>query len=256
MMESRHQISLAIQRWAAWTPGLTTPAEWRSWAEGAREIGGLDPPDVSFVAPLMRRRLSSLSRMAFRAAADCLDETNDVAYVFCSRYGEYHRSFGILTDLAQGSPASAAAFSTSVHNTAASLFAIENKHTSSAISVAGGDATLETGFIEAWSQLASNAANAILLVCHDEPLPPLYSEQRTTIYHPAAIAMLLRSAREGDSSDILHLRWDSSVTDSAPPAPPADPALSVLKSLLTNGGTVEIDSGRLVWTWSATLGAD
>ncbi len=254
-MESRDQISLAIQRWSAWTPGLSTPAEWRSWAEGARRIGGLEPPDVAFVAPLLRRRLSSLSRMAFRVAADCLDETDDVAYVFCSRYGEYHRSFGILTDIAQGSPASAAAFSTSVHNTAASLFAIENKHTSPAISVAGGDATLETGFIEAWSQLESGAANAILLVYHDEPLPPLYSEQRTTVQHPAAIAMLLKSAQEGDPSDTLHLRWDSSDANSATPAPPTDPALSVLKSLLTNGGPVEFDSGRLVWTWSATLAA-
>lgn len=255
-MEPMQQISLAIHRWAAWAPGLATAADWRSWAQGERAIGGSEPPDVAFVAPLMRRRLSGLSRMAFRVAADCLGETNDVAYVFCSRYGEYQRSFGILTDLAQDAPASAAAFSMSVHNTAASLFAIETKHTSSAVSVAGGDTTLETGFIEAWSQLESRAANSILLVYHDEPLPPIYSEQSTTVEHPVAIALLLRSVREKDPSDILHLGWDSSekVLDSA--GFPPNPALSVLKSLLTGGAAIVFDSGRLVWTWSVTHASD
>ncbi len=253
-MESQQQIALAVCRWAAWAPGVTDSPSWHAWADGEKTITGSVAPDVQFVAPMMRRRLSRLSRMAFRVAVDCLaDEEESVAYVFCSRYGEYHRSYGILKDLANGEPASASAFSMSVHNTSASLFAIEKQDSSQSTAVAGGEATLEAAFLEAWCLLSNDAASTVLVVYHDEPLPELYRDQATTVLNSAAFAMLLRLPDAGQDVIKLRFSWDARREETAPPRLASDPALQVLGLLLKGGKPVVLDTGRLVWTWSRSV---
>ena len=252
-MTPQQQIALAVCRWAAWAPGVTDTPSWHAWAEGVRTINGPVAPDVRFVAPMMRRRLSGLSRMVFRVAVDCLaDEEDSVAYVFCSRYGEYNRSYGLLTDLANGEPASAAAFSNSVHNTSASLFAIDRRDTSQSTAVAGGEATLETAFMEAWSLLSDGMAPRVLVVYHDEPLPELYRGQPTTVLNSAAFAMLLRLPDSGRDAIDLRLSWDPQEEIPAEPCTASDPALRVLGLLLKGGDPVVLDTHRLVWTWSTS----
>ena len=193
--------------------------------------------------------------MAFRVAADCLDgagENGDSpAFVFCSRYGEYARSYGILGGFASGDPASAAAFSMSVHNTATSLFSIETKDRSASTAMAGGEATLEAGFLEAWSLLVNRAAPSILLIYHDERLPDLYRDEETTVAHDAAIALLLKlpGADTGDRAG-LTLEWSADRPGTEGPVV-ADPALEVLRLLIDGGGSFTLDAGRLVWTWRA-----
>ncbi len=250
-MTSQQQITLSVCRWAAWAPGVTDTPSWHAWAEGGRTINGPVAPDVQFVAPLLRRRLSGLSRMVFRVAVDCLGDGEDsIIHVFCSRYGEYNRSYGILTDLANREPASAAAFSNSVHNTSASLFAIDRRDTSQSTAVAGGEATLETAFMEAWSVLSDGMAGAALVVYHDEPLPELYRGQPTTVMNSAAFAMLLRLPDPERNAIDLRLSWDPREEISAEPCTARDPALQVLGLLLKSGDPVVLDTVRLVWTWS------
>jgi hypothetical protein len=250
-MKFGQHIALAVCRWSAWAPGVTDKASWHSWAEGKTTISGPVEPDVKFVPPLARRRLSGLSRMVFRAAADCLaDEEEPASYVFCSRWGEYQRSFGILTNLANDEPASAAAFSSSVHNTSASLFAIERHDHSQSTALAGGEATLETGFLEAWCQLTDETASTVLLVYHDEPLPDLYRDQPTTIRNSAAFAMLLRLPEPGQDAIDLRLSWGTQEKIPAVPCIAADPALDVLRLLLNGGDPVVLNTERLVWSWS------
>ncbi len=252
-MKSQQEITLAVCRWAAWAPGVTETSSWHAWAEGVKSINGPVAPDVQFVAPLMRRRLSGLSRMVFRVAVDCLaNEEQSVAYVFCSRYGEYNRSYAILTDLANGGPASAAAFSNSVHNTSASLFAIEKQDTSQSTAMAGGEATLETAFMEAWSLLSDGIAPAVLVVYHDEPLPELYRGQPTTVLNSAAFGMLLRLPAPGREAINLRLSWHPHEVVPAEPCSTSDPALQVLGLLLKDGVPVTLDTERLVWTWSTS----
>ncbi len=255
-MESDQQITLSVRRWAAWAPGLTDQSSWHAWSEGTRAICGPVAPDVKFVAPMMRRRLSRLSRMAFRVAADCLSEEQDaIAFVFCSRYGEYHRSYGILENLAAGEPASAAAFSMSVHNTAASLFAIETQNTAQATALSGGEATLEAAFLEAWSLMSDGAAPAVLVVYHDEPLPELYRDSATTVRNSAAFAMLLRPPESGDDVPELQLSWGLAKESAVANCDTPDPALEVLRLLLRGGDPVVLDTGRLIWTWSRNAAA-
>jgi hypothetical protein len=220
--------------------------------EGKQAISGPVAPDVQFVAPMARRRLSGLSRMAFRVAVDCLaDEQDSVAYVFCSRYGEYNRCYGILTDLAKGDPASAAAFSNSVHNTAASLFAIERQDHAQSTAIAGGEATLEAGFMEAWCLLSDGIASSVLVVYHDEPLPELYLGQPTTVMNSAAFAMLLRLPERGRDAPNLQLSWRTQSEMPAGPCTVSDPALQVLRLLLKGGDPINLATERLIWTWIA-----
>lgn len=251
-MEAQQSISLAVCRWSAWAPGVTDIAAWHGWAEGENPISGPVAPDVKFVAPMARRRLSGLSRMVFRVAVDCLaDEQESIAYVLCSRYGEYNRSYGILNELAKGEPASATAFSNSVHNTSASLFAIEKQDHAQSTAIAGGEATLEAGFMEAWSLLSDGIASAVLVVYHDEPLPDLYQRQPTTVINSAAFAMLLRLPESGGNATNLRLSWRAQQDASAGPCAVSDPALQVLRLLLKDDGPVDLDTERLIWSWSA-----
>jgi hypothetical protein len=230
---------------------VTDEAAWHSWAEGKTAINGPVAPDVQFVAPLARRRLSGLSRMVFRTAVDCLTgEEGPVSYVFCSRWGEYNRSFGILTGLANGEPASAAAFANSVHNASASLFAIEKQDHSQSTALAGGAATLEAGFIESWSQLSDHLASTVLLIYHDEPLPELYRGQPSTVRNSAAFAMLLRLPQPGRAAIDLRLSWGAQEEIPAAPCTASDPALQVLGLLLKGGDPVVLNTERLVWSWS------
>jgi len=250
-MKSEQQITLAVCRWSAWAPGVTDTASWHGWAAGEKIISGPVAPDVKFVAPMARRRLSALSRMVFRTAVDCLaDEEEATAYVFCSRYGEFNRSYGILSGLAKGETVSAAAFSNSVHNTSASLFAIEKRDHSQSTAIAGGEATLEAGFMEAWCLLSDEMASKVLLVYHDEPLPALYRGQPTTVINSAAFAMLLRLPEPGQEAIDLRLSWCAREEKPAAPCTASDPALQVLRLLLKGGDPVVHDAERLVWTWS------
>ena len=180
------------------------------------------------------------------------DEDGSVDFVFCSRYGEYNRSYGILTDLANGEPVSAAAFSNSVHNTSVSLLAIEKQDTSRSTAVAGCEATLETAFIEAWSVLNDALATAVLVVYHDEPLPEIYRDQPTTVFNSAAFAMLLRLPDPGRDAMELQLSWDSHADYPAEPCTSLDPALQVLGLLLKGGAPVMLNTERLIWAWSRT----
>lgn len=189
--------------------------------------------------------------MAFRVAANCLDgSVNSASFVFCSRYGEYSRSFGILEGLASGEPASAAAFSMSVHNTATSLFSIETSDNSTSTALAGGEATLETGFLEAWSLLMNHTANAVLLVYHDECLPELYRMQPTTVDHDAAFAMLLKRPDETGGCAELSLEWGTGGKNTETAGTVPDQALEIVRLLSQGDGSCSIDAGRLIWTWS------
>lgn len=250
-------IDLAVVRWSAWAPGLSEVSAWKEWAAGTRDLSP-DPekPDVSFVPAMLRRRLSSLSRMAFHVAAQCLDSGPPPdAYVFCSRYGEYERSFEILSGLARQEAVSPAAFSHSVHNTSASLLSIDREDPAPYTALAAGAATLESAFLEAWALLNSQEAGRVLLVYHDEPLPPLYKEQETNVTLKCALALVLQPCEAGLEADRLRLSWQGTPDDAPLPLEANDPALRVVRLLIDGGDPFTNDTGRLVWSWTRHAGA-
>src|SRR3546814_2016240 len=149
-------------------------ASWHEWAAGKKSIAGPADPDVSFVKPLLRRRLSPLNRMAFYVASSCMPEGETPFCIFCSRYGEYARAFEILNSMAGGEPVSPNAFSLSVHNTVSSLFSIARGDRTHSTAMAAGASTLEGGFLEASGLLAeAPAASALRSEEHTSELQSL-----------------------------------------------------------------------------------
>lgn len=63
-------------------------------------------PGVEFIDPMVRRRLSRLSRLALQAAHDCVGAHGALRVVFASRHGELTRTTGILEDISAAEPIS------------------------------------------------------------------------------------------------------------------------------------------------------
>ena len=160
-------------------------ARWSSWPAGETA-----PPDVGFVEPLVRRRLSSLSKMALKTAHDCAADREAVRLVFASRHGELRRTTRILDDIVAGEPVSPTAFSLSVLNAMAGVYSIARRDKSPATAIAAGAETLGYALLEAHAQHAADPSTPVLVVYADEPA----DERFGAIGHEApacALALLL-----------------------------------------------------------------
>jgi len=189
--------------------------------------------------------------MVFKVAAECL-EAEDISpvVVFCSRYGEFLKAFEMLENLAKDEPISPMTFSLSVHNTAISLLSIMRQDNSHATALAGGDATLETGFVESWALLKERAASSVLLIYCDHVLPEIYSGQTTNVDQNVALAFLFQLPEERKENIRLGLSWSKGKSDDYQARMKIDRSpLRVLKLLLTGGEPINSQFGRIMWAW-------
>lgn len=198
-------------------------------------------PVVDFLPPLLRRRLSELSRMALWAAYQCADGRHDLPTVFASPHGEIHRTTQLLDDLAAGEPLSPNGFSLSVHNTAAGLYAIASGNRASATAVAAGADTLALAVVDAVGQLA-RGADAVMVVMADEPLPEFYRRWAEAGARRFALALLLEPAAAGPA-------WR--LERCAASAAAGEPAgLGLLRLLNGVGAELAVAGERGGWRWS------
>ncbi|MGA7817843.1 beta-ketoacyl synthase chain length factor [Caballeronia sp.] len=130
--------------------------------------------DISFIEPIVRRRLSSLSRSALKVAHDCVAELDRVRVVFASRHGELRRTTEILRAISTGEPVSPTAFSLSVLNAMTGIFGIARGDRSPASAVSAGAETLGLALLEAHAQFAVDPDWPVLVVYADEPADPVY----------------------------------------------------------------------------------
>ena len=89
---------------------------------------GLAPlPELSAIDAKQRRRLSPLAKLAL-AARQGLAQTADLAQIdhilWCSSYGDEHKTLAILQDIARDEAPPPTAFATSVHNATAGLYSM------------------------------------------------------------------------------------------------------------------------------------
>lgn len=165
-------------------------ARWSSWPAGAATT-----PDIGFIEPLVRRRLSTLTKMALKVAHDCAAHCDAVRLVFASRHGELGRTTGILDDIVAGQPVSPTSFSLSVLNAMAGVYSIARRDRSPATAISAGAETLGYALLEAHAQYSADPATPVLVVYADEPADERYG----SVAHEAsagALAVLLdRDAR-------------------------------------------------------------
>lgn len=171
------QFEFVVADWAAYADGLTTKSDWLAWALSEPRLPAsavAQMPALSEVAPMMRRRIDRLGRLACQVAYWCQSAEPDVPLVFASRYGDATRSLALLGDLVHSQPLSPTGFALSVHNAVAALYSIARGDLGNAVVVAGGRATAAAALIEARALLADGAPE-VLVVCYDAPLPDGYA---------------------------------------------------------------------------------
>lgn len=247
-------MRLRVMRWAAWSGGLSKAEDWGAWADGVTVPSGDAAPDVGFLPSLQRRRMSRLSRTALAVAHDCLEAaSSQPALVFCTRYGEYGRTYELLEALAAKESLSPAQFSVSVHNTAVGLCSIHEGIRDYSTAVSAGPETLEYGFLDCAALLNTGEADEALLVFHDEPVPDVYGRPVPGFPGGLALALLLRGA--GQSGDELELTWraragECTQTPSEPMPCAMDHAGNVIRLLTGRAEGCSHEDSRLHWTWS------
>jgi hypothetical protein len=240
--------AVAIERWAAWAPGVETPAQWHSWAQGDIEISQAGAPDVDFLPAMFRRRLSRLSRMALRAAYNCLGSDHPpVRSVFCSRHGELSRTAELLNSITCAEALSPTAFSMSVHNTASGLYSIARQDKSASSTIASGIDSLESGFLDAAAALhAGPADERLMLVIADEEPPEPFGSLAAENGPAYAAAFLLTRSERGDGISLALTGNHDAAGDSRPDEPHA---LSLLRFLINRGKELTLKTDRLIWKW-------
>lgn len=153
---------------------------------------------VEFIEPMVRRRLSRLSKLALQAAHDCANGHGALRMVFASRHGELTRTTTLLDAITAGEPVSPTAFGLSVLNAASGIFGIVRGDRSAATALSAGSETLGYALLEAHAQAESGPADAppVLLVYAHEPANDIYAAH-DDIARSEALAILLdaRSAR-------------------------------------------------------------
>lgn len=191
MVERHEHIVLPIAAWSAWAPGIESAQAWNSWAAGDLDPGNEGSPALTFVDPLMRRRLSRLARMALHVAHACTDASPAERSVFASRHGELQRTVGMLHNLARGTPLSPTDFSLSVHNAIAGVRSIVRRDHSPSVAVAAGEESFAYGLVEAAGQYHLDSKRPVLFVYVDEPVPEEYRRFVPDKEMPHAIALLI-----------------------------------------------------------------
>lgn len=242
-------LAFHIERWAAWAAAdspdteacIETASQWQAWSCGDIAISTQERnPALPFVAPMLRRRLSRLSRLALKTAYMAAGENHALPTVFCSRHGEIHRTRNLLGDLAAGERLSPMAFSLSVHNTASGLYSIASGNTAPSTAIAAGRDTLAMAVIEAAGLLLQRPQ--VLLVFADEPLPEDYREFADEPTAAFGLALLL-NREQGEV-------WTLAATGDQPDTPDECMGLALLRTLASGTGSITTTGERHGWKWS------
>lgn len=165
-------------------------ARWSYWPAGAQK------PGLPFLEPMVRRRLSALSKMALHVAHACVAEREAVRVVFASRHGELRRTGEILDSIAADEPVSPTAFSLSVLNAMTGVFGIARGDRCPATAISAGPETLGYALLEAYSQYRADPSTPVLLVYADEPVDARYGPVDDEVA-AGALAVLLDDGEDG-----------------------------------------------------------
>lgn len=226
-------------------------ARWSFWSSVSESL-----PEVAFVDPMMRRRLSALSRMALKVAGDCVDAQSRTRVVFASRHGELRRTTDILRDIEANKPVSPNAFSLSVLNAMTGLFGIVRGDRSPATALSAGAQTLGYALLEGHALHAEDPGSPVLIVYADEPADARYGALDQEVQR-GAFAMLL------DASEAPQGRLACSLAENKPGtaaqlythAREFATQSEALHHCLSEGERTEWQGSGGTWQWSWHVGA-
>jgi len=157
---------------------IVASASWRATAEAPK-------PDVSFVPPLERRRLTGVERAAL-AVADRVKGEGATPVVFASRWGEIGVTAKLMRQFHSDGEMSPAGFSASVHNAAPGAFSLLTRNHAPYTAIAARARSLEAGLLEAVVR-----AEEIVFVYAEEATPDLYRGAFADLQEGCAVAFRL-----------------------------------------------------------------
>ncbi len=157
--------------------------EWRASPESPK-------PDVSFVPPMERRRLTGVEKAALSVAYQALaDEANkEIPIVFASRWGEIGTTFKLIQQMKEEGEMSPAGFSNSVHNAAPGHLSLLLKNHAPYTAIAAGPESYEMGLLE-----ASTYPGKVLFVYAEEATPEFYRPTFPDVQTAHAVALLMEN---------------------------------------------------------------
>ena len=168
-------------------------ATWRATAEAPK-------PDVSFVPPMERRRLTGVERAALSVAWQVKTDA-ELPVVFASRWGEIGVTLKLMNQFHADGEMSPAGFSASVHNAAPGAFSLLTKNHAPYTAIAARDRSLEAGLLEtlvlrreAIFVYAEEATPKFYLPAFGEPQPACAVALRVTESPEAPVSVDFRHA--------------------------------------------------------------
>ena len=236
---------------SSWAPGLPSGLDWLAWQQGRQLPEGSDPPDLSHIKPMQRRRLSLSARAAFAVGYECLQKAtvaSEVVCVFSNAYGPTPMTANMLENIARAEPISPTSFSISVHNAIAGQFSIAHGITAPSSTIAPGRDGVGGAFIEAMGWLNKNDATEVLLCFYEEPLDPRLKPFEEQLPTPMATGILIAS-EHSEAGHNVDLSREIDVCSTAQNIPHWRQILSLGAFLAGEDETLTLRSGGVSYRW-------
>ena len=156
-------------------------AEWRASAECPK-------PDVSFVPPMERRRLTGVEKAALSVAWKVYPAGEPIPVVFASRWGEIGTTVKLMRQMHEEGEMSPAGFANSVHNATPGHWSLLTKNRAPYTAIAAGPDSREMGLLE-----ASTYPGKVVFVYAEEETPELYRAYFPDVQASHAEALLIEN---------------------------------------------------------------
>lgn len=197
-------IKFAVTEWTGWTPALPL----HSGVNGT-SIKHNDTPDVSAIAPMLRRKLNALGRACAATVLHTLPPAAaDIPLVYCSQHGDIERTLAVLLELAESASVSPNNFSLAVHNAVCGVLSIHAGLTGPINAIAAGEQALVPVLLEAAGLLSADCPQVLCVMC-DVPLPAVYRSTSSQPHAPYAMCFIVSTAGKTG----LFLQQSNAATD-------------------------------------------
>jgi hypothetical protein len=165
-------------------------AKWCFWSPGE---DGTEAPLLPFVSPMLKRRLSQLSRMVLYAVHYVSQGRQQVKISFSSEYGEITQQLKISEEILESEKISPAKFSNSVFNAPVAMTTIAEKNMQGYSAICSGKDSFYYGLSECLAALRCGADKERIFVHGDELVPLPYQALTGGANTPFVLAFFLSS---------------------------------------------------------------
>ena len=160
---------------------ILAKAEWTESPESPK-------PDVRFIPPMERRRLTPLEKAALSVAWKVYPHGEQIPVVFASRWGEIGTTLKLMKQMHDEGEMSPAGFSNSVHNAAPGHLSLLTGNKAPYTAIAAGPESYDMGLLE-----ASTYPGKVLFVYAEETTPEMYRPHFPEVLSAHAEALLIEN---------------------------------------------------------------